>query len=194
MYQAGLFLRQFRSQSLICFILITECLCRLELAYFAGNISKNRLVCKNTVALACYGSWRLLVMGSWFVIFCGFRGGNKIILRKSIIAGSLSHPAARPLDFAFAATPLTLVVQREPARRLQAVCTVWICCCVLHTLKRWDVSLHGSICCLRSFSAQLLKGWTLMLINRYNTYRWQTNLRYSVELTSNVIIQVVCYQ
>ena len=38
--------------------------CRLELAYFAGKISKNRLVCKNAVALAYYGSCRLLVMGS----------------------------------------------------------------------------------------------------------------------------------
>ena len=37
----------------------------LELAYFAGKISKNRLVCKNVVALAYYGSCRLLVMGSW---------------------------------------------------------------------------------------------------------------------------------
>ena len=37
-------------------------LCRLELAYFAGKISKNRLVCKNAVALAYYG--RPLVMGS----------------------------------------------------------------------------------------------------------------------------------
>ena len=40
------------------------CSCRLELAYFAGKISKNRLVCKNAVALAYYGSCRLLVMGS----------------------------------------------------------------------------------------------------------------------------------
>ena len=32
--------------------------------YFAGKISKNRLVCKNAVALAYYGSCRLLVMGS----------------------------------------------------------------------------------------------------------------------------------
>ena len=37
-----------------------------ELAYFAGKISKNRLVCKNAVALAYYGSCRLLVMGSWW--------------------------------------------------------------------------------------------------------------------------------
>ena len=47
-----------------CFILTEACSCRLELAYFAGNISKNRLVCKNAVALAYYGSCRLLVMGS----------------------------------------------------------------------------------------------------------------------------------
>ena len=34
--------------------------------YFVGKISKNRLVCKNAVALAYYGSCRLLVMGSCF--------------------------------------------------------------------------------------------------------------------------------
>ena len=47
-----------------CFMLIEACSCRLELAYFAGKISKNRLFCKNAVALAYYGSCRLLVMGS----------------------------------------------------------------------------------------------------------------------------------
>ena len=47
-----------------CFILAEACSCRLELAYFVGKISKNRLVCKNAVALAYYGSCRLLVMGS----------------------------------------------------------------------------------------------------------------------------------
>ena len=45
-----------------CFILTEACSCRLELAYFALKISKNRLVCKNAVALAYYGSCRLLVM------------------------------------------------------------------------------------------------------------------------------------
>ena len=48
-----------------CFILTEASSCRLELAYFAGKISKNRLVCKNAVALVYYGSYRLLVMGSW---------------------------------------------------------------------------------------------------------------------------------
>ena len=48
-----------------CFILTEACSCRLELAYFAVKISKNRLVCKNAVAVAYYGSCRLLVMGSW---------------------------------------------------------------------------------------------------------------------------------
>ena len=47
-----------------CFPLTEACLCRLELAYLAGKISKKRLVCKNAVALAYYGSCRLLVMGS----------------------------------------------------------------------------------------------------------------------------------
>ena len=47
------------------FILTEVCSCRLELAYFAGKMTKNRLVCKNAVALAyyMYGSCRLLVMG-----------------------------------------------------------------------------------------------------------------------------------
>ena len=44
-----------------CFILTGACLCRLELGYFARKISKNRLVCKNAVALAYYGSCRLLM-------------------------------------------------------------------------------------------------------------------------------------
>ena len=48
-----------------CFIPTEACSCKLELAYFAGKISKNRLVCKNAVALAYYWSGRLLVMGSW---------------------------------------------------------------------------------------------------------------------------------
>ena len=48
------------------FILNEACSGRLELADFAGKISKNRLVCKNAVALAYYGSCRLLVMGSWY--------------------------------------------------------------------------------------------------------------------------------
>ena len=52
-----------------CCLLTEACSCRLELAYFAGKISKNRLVCKNAVALAYYGSCRLLVMGSWFQRF-----------------------------------------------------------------------------------------------------------------------------
>ena len=48
-----------------CLILTEACSCRLELADFAGKISKNRLVCKNAVALAYFESCRLLVMGSW---------------------------------------------------------------------------------------------------------------------------------
>ena len=46
-------------------LLTCPCSCRLELAYFAGKIFKNRLVCKNVVALAYYGSCRLLAMGSY---------------------------------------------------------------------------------------------------------------------------------
>ena len=54
-----------------CFILTEACTCRLELAYFAGIISKNRLVCKNAFALAYYESCTLLVMGSWLYPFYG---------------------------------------------------------------------------------------------------------------------------
>ena len=45
-----------------CFILTVACSCILELALFPGKISKNRLVCKNAVALADYGSGKLLVL------------------------------------------------------------------------------------------------------------------------------------
>ena len=51
-----------------CLILTEACSCRLELAYLAGNMSKNRLVCKNAVALAHYGSCWLPVMGSCSLI------------------------------------------------------------------------------------------------------------------------------
>ena len=47
-----------------CFILTEACSCRLKLTYFARKIYKSRLVCKKAVALAYYGSCRLLVMGS----------------------------------------------------------------------------------------------------------------------------------
>ena len=49
-----------------CFVFTEACTCRLELAYFAEKISKNRhrQVYKNVVALAYYGSCRLLVTGS----------------------------------------------------------------------------------------------------------------------------------
>ena len=47
-----------------CLILTEARSCRLELEYFAEKISKNRLVCKNAVAVAYYESCRLLVMGS----------------------------------------------------------------------------------------------------------------------------------
>ena len=44
-----------------CFILTEACSCRLELAYFAGKISKNRLVWNNAFAMAYYRSCRLLM-------------------------------------------------------------------------------------------------------------------------------------
>ena len=59
-----------------CFILTEACSSRLKLAYFAGKISKNRLVCKNAVALVYYGSCRLQVVGSWFSSM--FRANKKI--------------------------------------------------------------------------------------------------------------------
>ena len=59
-----------------CSFLTEACSCRLEVAYFAGKISKNRLVCKNAVALAHYGSCRLQVMGSCFYIRPSFLKSN----------------------------------------------------------------------------------------------------------------------
>jgi len=44
---------------------------------------------------------------SWLILFCGFRGENEKF--ADIIAGSLSR---------LAASPLALVFEREPARRL----------------------------------------------------------------------------
>ena len=41
-----------------------HCFVDWNVAYFAGKISKNRLLCKDAVALAYYGSCRLLVLGS----------------------------------------------------------------------------------------------------------------------------------
>ena len=52
--------------------------CELELGFFAVKKSKNRLVCKNAVVLAYYGSCRFLVMGSWYV------KDNPILMRSHI--------------------------------------------------------------------------------------------------------------
>ena len=60
-----------------CFILTEACSCRLELTYFVGKISKIRLVCKNAIALAYYGSCRILVMDSWSHLF-HFKGSAPI--------------------------------------------------------------------------------------------------------------------
>ena len=49
---------------------------------FAGKISKNRLVCKNAVTLAYYGSCRLLVMGSCMRLMIGF-GFTSDLLNQS---------------------------------------------------------------------------------------------------------------
>ena len=64
-HKHGLMLRHVQVR-LHCSFLTEACSCTLEMAYFAGKIAKNRLVCKNAVALAYYGSCRLLVMGSWY--------------------------------------------------------------------------------------------------------------------------------
>ena len=64
-----------------CYSLTEACSCRLELAYFAGKISKNRLVCKNAVALAYYGSCRLLVMALDITKF--LRRMNEQVLKVS---------------------------------------------------------------------------------------------------------------
>ena len=60
-----------------CFILTEACSCRLDLAYFAEKISKNRLACKNAIVFAYYGSCRLLVSGS---CFCSFLKNRRILL------------------------------------------------------------------------------------------------------------------
>ena len=68
-----------------CFIHTEACSCRLELAYFAGKISKNRLVCKNAVVMAYYGScrgpsngllqWSIIVHGRFAIIEHHFERG-----------------------------------------------------------------------------------------------------------------------
>ena len=50
------------------------------------------------------------------ILSCGLRGGNKKF--AEIRAGSFSRLVASPLDFELAAIPHSLVLQREPARRL----------------------------------------------------------------------------
>ena len=60
-----------------CCILTEARSCRLELAYFAEKISKNRLACKNAIVFAYYGSCRLLVSGS---CFCSFLKNRRILL------------------------------------------------------------------------------------------------------------------
>ena len=52
-----------------CFILTKACSCGLELAYFARKISKNRLVRKNAVALAYFGSCRTLFLAKTMFYF-----------------------------------------------------------------------------------------------------------------------------
>ena len=65
------------------FLILTEaCSCALELVYFAGKISKNRLVCENAVTLAYYGSCRLLVMGSFHEVV----SLTKAILRSFLVS------------------------------------------------------------------------------------------------------------
>ena len=60
-----------------CCILTEAWSCRLELAYFAEKIFKNRLACKNAVAFAYYGSCRFLVSGS---CLCSFLKNRRILL------------------------------------------------------------------------------------------------------------------
>ena len=71
-----------------CFILTEAYSSRLELAYFARKISKNRLVCKNAVTLAHYGSYRLLSVIIHFSVFFNYNG--KIFLKGVYIFLRLS--------------------------------------------------------------------------------------------------------
>ena len=56
------------------------------------KISKNRLVCKNAVALAYYGSCRLLVMGSWHPpVFGSWHGCGKTCFTESSLLDHLEE-------------------------------------------------------------------------------------------------------
>ena len=82
------------------------CSCRLELAYFAGKISKNRLVCKNAVALTYYGSCRLLVMCSCHITIS--RDNNINLGYFSRVSSILVKFAFKNVDFS-AEEPLSKV-------------------------------------------------------------------------------------
>ena len=69
------------------------------------KISKNRLVCKNAVALAYYGSCRLLVMGSWLslasTLVCNIYYRKLVYLKDS---NSASHFVNSMILFALCRT------------------------------------------------------------------------------------------
>ena len=65
---------------------------------FPGKISKNRLVCKNATGFAYYGSWRLLVMGSWQSTFQLIISLNAYFADKLTTIAALIHlPPLFPL-------------------------------------------------------------------------------------------------
>ena len=77
---------------------------------------------------------------NWFILFCGFRGGNKIF--AEIRAGF--HLVASLLNSAVAATLCTLVLQHDPACRL--------------LISLFSVQFHKhSSSHLRTFTTPLLK-------------------------------------
>ena len=139
-----------------CFILTEACSCRLELPYFAGKVSKNKLVCKNVVALAYYGSYRLLVMGSW-----SLTGIQKIkhekcsIFRFHFIIESTDINTAferwwQKIGKVLCCMFLFAVLGVESAQNL-AKCKRWLCMLVqLTNGKSWPEALRLCNSCIVS--------------------------------------------
>ena len=101
-----------------CFILTEACSCRLELAYFAQKISKNRPVCKNAVALVYYGSCRLLVMGSWRYRVTSLRCSESL-------RPANDTPHSLVLSACLLMKPLRLILPIGPVRYINILTWIW---------------------------------------------------------------------
>ena len=81
-----------------CFIPTEACSCRLELAYFAGKISKNRLVCKNAIAFAYSG---LLVRAVCFgegVVDLATEDAYRLVSRGLVLPKAFNLLEAPPVN------------------------------------------------------------------------------------------------